>query len=263
MSTLSDFQITSTDVNISKVDLDKLSQFKLRYPQETDTTLARYLIARKNNIDQASKLLENYYKFKQCRFFPILKINIMNEMSVGKIYVHVLVDRTDTKSENLDMEFSKHFAKYLQALYPERLARAIIHPTGLIFYGFWNIAKWFLDPVTRGKFNPMLYQYGVKEFIDDEYIPIEMGGKCTYVYSPDDFQEPYSPELIEQGMDEVHQLAHNEKGSFISFFDNDMIIDDTTGGEIDGGDRDDSIPVNDSEGTDGHNNTSYLKEECG
>lgn len=74
-------------------------------------------------------------------------------------------------------------------MYPERVKRVIIHPADLIFYTIWNIAKWFLDPVTRDKVQPMLYFYGVEQFIDRKYIPRGMGGDCDYVFNPNDFED--------------------------------------------------------------------------
>lgn len=74
-------------------------------------------------------------------------------------------------------------------MYPERVKRIIIHPADLVFYTLWNIGKWFLDPVTREKVQPMLYFYGVEQFIDRRYIPRGMGGDCDYVFNPDDFEE--------------------------------------------------------------------------
>jgi hypothetical protein len=34
--------------------------------------------------------------------------------------------------------------------------------------------KWFIDPVTAAKVQPMMYQSGVEEFIDRMYIPKSM-----------------------------------------------------------------------------------------
>jgi hypothetical protein len=59
-------------------------------------------------------------------------------------------------------------------LFPERLARAIIYPADFLFYTLWSIGKWFLDPVTREKCQPMMYLSGVEQFIDREHIPVSM-----------------------------------------------------------------------------------------
>ena len=136
----------------------------------------------------------------------------------------VLIDRSGFKQENSDIEFVKSFGKtlqvgwrlmlrlrfrsmglmifvwfpsrnYFQDNYPERIYRIIVYPSGIVFYGIWNVVKWFLDPVTQvpesvefsaikfifsyaeilqAKVQPMLQLAGVQQFIEDEFIPAEM-----------------------------------------------------------------------------------------
>lgn len=50
----------------------------------------------------------------------------------------------------------------------------IIYPADLLFVALWNVLKWFIDPVTRDKVQPIYYYYGVQQFIEDEYIPQSM-----------------------------------------------------------------------------------------
>eukprot|EP01038_Epipyxis_sp_PR26KG_P004551 gene4551-6423_t len=137
----------------------------------------------------------------------------------------VLIDRTDQTPANIDLEFIQLFAKHFQDLYPERLHRAIVHPTGLVFYGIWSAAKLFFDPITRDKVCPMLMQIGIKDFIEDEFIPVHMGGSSTYQYDPEDFPEPYSPEIVALGRTESHQEAAITKGSLLDFFQNQMSVE--------------------------------------
>ncbi len=77
----------------------------------------------------------------------------------------------------------------LQNNFPERLHRAIIYPSGLVFYGIWNVIKWFLDPVTQAKACPVIYLSGVQQYIDDEYIPTRLGGSCDYEYNHEHFED--------------------------------------------------------------------------
>jgi hypothetical protein len=58
-----------------------------------------------------------------------------------------------------------------------------------VFYGIWNVAKWFLDPVTQQKVAPERYVSGVQQYIDEQYIPARMGGKSTYEFKLDDFPD--------------------------------------------------------------------------
>ena len=52
--------------------------------------------------------------------------------------------------------------------------RAIIYPSDVVFYSIWAIVKWFMDPVTREKVQPMMYLSGVEQYIDRQYIPKSM-----------------------------------------------------------------------------------------
>jgi len=108
----------------------------------------------------------------------------------------LLIDRVGHKSENTDMELVKHVSSQFQDLFPETLLRAVIYPSDLLFYSIWAIAKWFVDPVTREKVQPMMYLSGVEQFIDRQYIPKSMGGDDEYEYSGDDFEDPYTPEEL-------------------------------------------------------------------
>lgn len=96
-----------------------------------------------------------------------------------------------------DVEFSRHFTKLFQDQHPERLHKAIIHPSGVFVLSMINIVKLFLDPVTRSKIAPIYYFYGVQDLIADEHIPASMGGKCTYKFNLDDYADPYPAELVE------------------------------------------------------------------
>ncbi len=80
--------------------------------------------------------------------------------------------------------------------YPERMYRTVIYPAGMIFYGIWSIAQYFLDPVTKEKVKPCYYLTNVEEFIDPSYIPVAMGGKCEYEFNPNDYVDPYPEEAI-------------------------------------------------------------------
>jgi len=113
-----------------------------------------------------------------------------------KSKVTVLLDRTGFKSENSDIEFCQHLTPIFQNHFPERLYRAVVYPSGLVFYGIWNIVKWFLDPVTQEKVQPVLALSGVQQYIDNKYIPVDMGGECTYEFNPNEFPDPYPADVL-------------------------------------------------------------------
>lgn len=124
-------------------------------------------------------------------------------MPADKSKLTVLFDRTDFESKNSDIEFVKHMTPILQNNFPERVYRVIVYPSGFVFYGVWNMIKWFLDPVTQAKVQPMLALSGVQQYIDDEFIPRDMGGACDFEFDPDLFPDPYTPEEILAAYPEV------------------------------------------------------------
>jgi len=72
-----------------------------------------------------------------------------------------------------------------QDLHPERVAMFIIHPIDLVFHALFSIAKWFVDPVTRNKVRPMLFQSAVHELIDKQHLPVTLvmlTGRVCFLY---------------------------------------------------------------------------------
>jgi hypothetical protein len=139
--------------------------------------------------------------------------HMAHNMPEDKSKITLLCDRSDYKSSNSDIEFVKVAASVLQVFitntiipfyllhlltpvfipqnnFPERLHRAIIYPTGLVFYGLWNVVKWFLDPVTQSKAAPVIYASGVQYYIDPEHIPAHLGGTDAYEFDHGHFDDP-------------------------------------------------------------------------
>jgi hypothetical protein len=90
----------------------------------------------------------------------------------------VLIDRTGSGPQNFDVEVTRAIAKMSADNYPERLHTVVVHPTGVLFYSLWSIVSVFLDPVVLSKVKPMLYLSGVRDIIDNQYIPTAM--VCDY-----------------------------------------------------------------------------------
>lgn len=95
------------------------------------------------------------------------RIKILNYVKVLQHYFRFL-----SRSECHLSPFQNNF--------PERLYRVVIYPSGLVFYGMWNIVQWFLDPVTRQKVCPVMTQAGVLQYISPDYVSHEVGGTSTY-----------------------------------------------------------------------------------
>ena len=73
----------------------------------------------------------------------------------------------------------------MQSNYPERLHKAIIYPSGWIFWGLWNMLKYLADPVTQQKIMPVVRLSAVQDVIEDKYIPRDLGGECDYEFNKD------------------------------------------------------------------------------
>ena len=91
----------------------------------------------------------------------------------------LLVNRTGGES-NADVPFIRLLAGVFQANHPERLYKAVIYPSGVVFWVLWNMLKHLADPVTQAKISPVLWQSGVKDTVPDEFIPKEIGGLSEY-----------------------------------------------------------------------------------
>jgi len=99
--------------------------------------------------------------------------------------------RDGCESVPYDTEYMQYLSGVFQDLHPERLHRAIIYPTGTVFYHMWNIfLKWFLAESTREKVVPALTLADVQEYIDSEFIPARLGGNNDYKFDTNSFQDP-------------------------------------------------------------------------
>jgi hypothetical protein len=224
--------IRSNDIDRSKFTEANHRDLKAEFPHVDDDTIARYLIARDNDLFMANELLTKAEKWRSINY-PILKQDCLGELGKGKFYTHgvdkegrplfivhgirhdpknrnieelakatlwmveqvikrlpdnkskytVLMDRTDCGLTHVDLEFSKHFNKLFQDQHPERLHRAIVYPSGWIFWSIWSVVKWFLDPITREKVCPAVYLSDVQQYIDDEYIPTTMVSRKELYFS--------------------------------------------------------------------------------
>ncbi len=231
--------IKSSDILALRAKYSDANVLKMKetFHNIDDDTIARFLIARNNDISKATELLTANIQWRAANV-PVTKASCITEIKKGKLYHYgydkenhpllvytttkhfnndrdidevvrmatwwieklvkelpsdktkytLLIDRTGQTNENSDVELVRAVGKILQDNYPERLYRCIVYPSGLVFWSLWNIIKWFLDPVTQAKVQPMMYFSGVQEFINDEYIPKNMGGKSEFEFT-DEFAE--------------------------------------------------------------------------
>lgn len=79
--------IASTDIDPSKYSAANLLKLREAFPELPDEALARYLIARNNNLQQATEQLTKAEKIR-LDMFPVLKSACLKEMKIGKLYTH-------------------------------------------------------------------------------------------------------------------------------------------------------------------------------
>lgn len=78
--------IRSTDIDHSKFGLDEYAIMKSQFPDETDETIVRFLIARNNNVAKAAEMLANHIEWRKTNW-PVLRTTCLNEIRKGKVYV--------------------------------------------------------------------------------------------------------------------------------------------------------------------------------
>jgi hypothetical protein len=74
----------------------------------------------------------------------------------------------------------------------------------------WNVVQWFLDPVTRQKVCPVMYQSGVLQYIDPSFVSHEAGGTSTYEPDIDSMEDAppfihYSPDQDEKKQEQKQE----------------------------------------------------------
>lgn len=77
-------KITSTDINPDKYSISNLEAMRVAFPQCEDEELARYLIARNDDLDKAKAQLQKALDWR-AGFFPIMKEDCGDEFQAGKL----------------------------------------------------------------------------------------------------------------------------------------------------------------------------------
>eukprot|EP01038_Epipyxis_sp_PR26KG_P016485 gene16485-22499_t len=290
--------VTSIDIDMSKVTTENIKLLYEAFPPSANldgNTLARFLIARDNDVAKATVILSKYLEWKSSSEYPVLKENILDVISQGRLYIYgedkdrhplliwngkhdgtfnpsfdqmrmlfiwwadqamlqfmpkerskvtiLMIDAVD--HGGADSEFMKYITTEFQDRYPERLNKVIVYPCHMWFYGFWNIVKLFVDPITREKMVPTVSTAGIEEYIDKKFIPMSAGGDCNYIFNEEDFPDPFqddrSPTKALRSADFDDEMVWREIKSFdahdlITEFGSDEVSennDDNIGGEDD------------------------------
>ena len=129
----------------------------------------------------------------------------------------IVYNRSKVRPDNRDEEWIKNIAKVLALQYPERMKRAIVCPSNIVFRGIWSIVKHFFDPITANKIVMVASQKDVLKYIDEDELLEELGGKNTYKF---DVNHIFTRQMISE---ESRAIKRNTvKAQFIYEFENNQ-----------------------------------------
>lgn len=77
--------IISSDIVPTKFTLDNFRSMKRSFPDESDETIARFLIGKNDSVKLASELLAKHIEWRKSNL-PLRKQNILKELATGKLY---------------------------------------------------------------------------------------------------------------------------------------------------------------------------------
>jgi len=86
-TTLAELNIKSNDINQSLITIENHNALKALFPNLEDDTIARYLIARNNDLAKSTELLTKARNWRE-KHIPVLKRDAESELNVGKLYIH-------------------------------------------------------------------------------------------------------------------------------------------------------------------------------
>lgn len=78
--------IKSQDIDLNKFSESNIIKMREKYPTLSDDVLARYLIARNDDVVKAIEQLQRALEWKAAHY-PILKASCLKEINSGKLYI--------------------------------------------------------------------------------------------------------------------------------------------------------------------------------
>lgn len=106
--------------------------------------------------------------------------------SEAPVTQHTVIMDLNKLSFRMDSRATKLFKDTIdidQSYYPERLGLLFLINAPWIFKPLWSLISRWIDPHTCEKFHVLGADYAptLKQFIDEDQIPIEYGGTAEYV----------------------------------------------------------------------------------
>ena len=149
------------------------------------------------------------------------------------LQISMLMDREGMKF-GPDYEFYRRFGDLLSCYYPCLMYRVFIYPVNYAVRTMWDIAKQLLPSRAKVVVQPISTLDKLRQVIPDSYIPMHLGGSCTYQFNAEDYPNPfleskstYTPlaaanssqsELTEEAVEQLYNDMHpyNENPSYFN-----------------------------------------------
>ncbi len=112
------------------------------------------------------------------------------------------MDRADSGSSSggsQDMGFLKAMGAVSEKNFPGRVHRIVIYPCSYVFTTLWQVSKYLVDPRAAARVTPLNSGSDVFKYVDPEFVPVDIGGTCTY--EPD-------IESLEEAPPMIHSLLN-------------------------------------------------------
>lgn len=114
------------------------------------------------------------------RFTVYVFDKLIASMPPGTEKFMFILDLQGVSYRNMDPVAMRTNLDFLQAYYPERLAKAFVVHVPTIFWGVWHMLSPFIDKVTREKIlfvEDKALEMTLMEYIDKEQLPSLYGGR--------------------------------------------------------------------------------------
>jgi len=112
--------------------------------------------------------------------------------------VTLVFDMTDAGMKNMDMKSLQFTIQSLQNHYPESLGKVLIYNSSWFVYGIWKVVKPWLDVVTAAKVF-FIDKKNIKDYISEDNLLTEYGGKDTYKYDAVSFTDQIKETMVTSG----------------------------------------------------------------
>lgn len=102
----------------------------------------------------------------------------------------VVYDGTGLGFRNIDMELYQFVVKLFLELYPNKVDYTLFYEMPWVFTASWNIIKLLIPAKVLEKIK-FVNKDQIKQYIDDDNLPVAWGGKDTkqYVFQPEDINK--------------------------------------------------------------------------